>query len=199
MKKLSIAVKTLMACMVLGCAATACSDKAAAPAAVAEPAAAEVAVINIRYVDADSIMAHYTLAQEIAKENQNMMLSYQRLEQQKQQEIQNLGTSIENKRNANGYLSEASFQADVNNLQRKQNEAATLLQNRQDQIARAMADAQKRLNDSIQNYIKAYNANKGYDAILMKEAALYFNPNLEITSEVIEGLNAGYTPAATTK
>lgn len=153
-------------------------------------------MLNIRYVDADSIMAHYKLAQDIAQENQSMMVSYQRLEQQKQNEIQKLGSSIENKRNANGYLSEASFQADVNNLTQKQNEAARLLQGRQEQISRAMADASARLNDSIQNFIKVYNSGKGYDAILMREAGLYFNPQLDITAEVIEGLNARYTEAS---
>ncbi len=196
MKKLSLTVKTLIGCLLLGAAATSCSEKAATPAATDAPAAAEVAVINIRYVDADSIMAHYTLAQEIAQENQSMMIGYQRLEQQKQQEIQNLGAQIENKRNANGYLSEASFQADVNNFNKKQSEAARQLQVRQDQVSRAVADASQRLNDSIQNFIKAYNATKGYDAILMREAGLYFNPELDITKEVVDGLNAAYKAPA---
>ena len=196
MKKLSYAVKTLIGCMAFGVALASCSEKAPVAPATEAPATAEAAVINIRYVDVDSIMAHYTLAQEIAQEGQSMMLGYQRLQQQKEQEIQNLGASIENKRNANGYLSEASFQADVNYLQNKQNEAARVLQNRQDQVSRAMADAQKRLNDSIQNFITSYNAGKGYDAILMKEAGLYFNPQLDIASEVIAGLNAAYKPTA---
>lgn len=196
MKKLSYAVKTLIGCLLLGAAATSCTQQASAPAAAEATTTGEVAVLNIRYVDADSIMDHYKLAQDIAQENQSMMVSYQRLEQQKQNEIQKLGTSIENKRNANGYLSEASFQADVNNLTQKQNEAARLLQGRQEQISRAMADGRARLNDSIQNFIKAYNAGKGYDAILMREAGLYFNPQLDITAEVIEGLNARYTEAA---
>lgn len=196
MKKLSFAVKTLIGCFLIGAAATSCSQKAATPVAAEAPVAAEVAVINIRYVNYDTIMVQYKLAQEIAQENQSMMVSYQRLEQQKQNEIQKLGTSIENKRNANGYLSEASFQADVNNLTQKQNEAARLLQTRQEQISRAMTDAGIRLNDSIQNFINIYNAGKGYDAILLREAGLYFNPQLDITAEVIEGLNARYTEAS---
>ena len=196
MKKLSFAVKTLIGCFLFGAVASSCSQQASSPATPEASASAEVAVLNIRYVDADSIMAHYKLAQDIAQENQSMMVSYQRLEQQKQNEIQKLGSSIENKRNANGYLSEASFQADVNNLTQKQNEAARLLQGRQEQISRAMADASARLNDSIQNFIKVYNSGKGYDAILMREAGLYFNPQLDITAEVIEGLNARYTEAS---
>ena len=48
------------------------------------------------------------------------------------------------------------------------------------------------LNDSIDSYIKDYNAKHGYDAILFKNAGVYFNPALDITNEVIEGLNARY-------
>lgn len=33
---------------------------------------------------------------------------------------------------------------------------------------------------------------KGYDAILFKAATLYINPALDITNEVVEGLNARY-------
>jgi outer membrane protein len=52
--------------------------------------------------------------------------------------------------------------------------------------------AQQSVNDSIQAFIKDYNASHGYDAILFKAATLYVNPALDITEEVIEGLNARY-------
>ena len=31
-----------------------------------------------------------------------------------------------------------------------------------------------------------------YDAIFFKNATLYINPNLDITDEIVEGLNARY-------
>lgn len=42
------------------------------------------------------------------------------------------------------------------------------------------------------NYIEEYNKTRGYDAILMKAATLYISPDLDITDEVLEGLNARY-------
>lgn len=59
-----------------------------------------------------------------------------------------------------------------------------------------LAQQQQQLNDSIQAFIKEYNKTKGYDAILFKAAGVYFNPALDITDEVIKGLNERYTKVA---
>ena len=59
-----------------------------------------------------------------------------------------------------------------------------------------IAEFNRQLTDSIQNFIKDYNATRNYDAILYRASGLYFNPALEITGEIIEGLNARYTPKA---
>ena len=140
-------------------------------------------------------MSAYSLAREIAEEGQRLMNNYQRQEQSKQQEIQNFGNNIEQKRQNNVYLSEASFQADVEKLQKMQNDAARVLSNQQNQIQNTIAQAQARLQDSIMSAVNVYNDTKGYDAILMRESGVYFNPALNVTADIIEILNARYTTA----
>lgn len=196
MKKLAIAVAT-----VLAIGATACSkaeEKAADAAAVAATPAEKAAATacNIRYLNLDTVFANYTLAQEISKEGQKLMLDYQNLERQKQNDLQRLGSSIEQKRNSNGYLSQESFDADVNNFNKKQQEAANVLGARQNSISAKMAEKQKVLQDSVDNFLRAYNATRHYDAILLRESGVYFNPALDITQEVIAGLNARYKAPA---
>ncbi len=124
------------------------------------------------------------------------MLDYQRMENQKTNEIQNLAAQIEQKQKSNGYLSQESFDADVNNVNRKQSEAANILRAHQEKIQKQIAEFNRQLGDSIQNFIKEYNATRNYDAILYRASGLYFNPALDITGEIIEGLNARYTPKA---
>ena len=124
------------------------------------------------------------------------MLDYQRMENQKTNEIQNLAAQIEQKQKSNGYLSQESFDADVNNVNRKQSEAANILRAHQEKIQKQVAEFNRQLGDSIQNFIKEYNATRNYDAILYRASGLYFNPALDITGEIIEGLNARYTPKA---
>lgn len=73
-----------------------------------------------------------------------------------------------------------------------QNEAQRQVSTLENNMQKAMMDAQKTVNDSITKFIEEYNATRGYDAILYKNATLYINPALDITNEVVEGLNARY-------
>ena len=196
MKKLAIAVRLFAVALAIG--ATACSqagDKSEDAAAAPESSAAEKAAAsacNIRYLNLDTVFNNYKLAQEVSKEGQKLMLDYQNLERQKQNELQRLGSSIEQKRNSNGYLSQESFDADVNNFNKKQSEAANVLGARQNSISEKMAERHKVLQDSLDSFLRDYNAKHGYDAILLRESGVLFNPALDITQEVIAGLNARY-------
>jgi outer membrane protein len=53
----------------------------------------------------------------------------------------------------------------------------------------------KALRDSINSFIKTYNNTKGYDFILTKfgDNLLYANEALNITQEIVDGLNREYT------
>ena len=195
MKKIKFTAKMRLAALAF--VAASCNDKAAqAPVAAANASEGAVATLtNIRYIDMDSLLSAYTLAQEIAQSNQKLALQYQQQERQKQNELERLGSDIERKRQNSVYMTQESFQSDVDNFNRKQNEAASFLGKQQERIQNEMMIRQRRLNDSINNYIKEYNATRGYDAILLREAGLFFKPELNITAEIIEGLNARYTPA----
>ncbi len=195
MTKVSITAKAILAALALGAAA--CSKPAEKATTTPEAANAGEAVqtINIRYIDYDSLLSQYTLAQEIAASSQKLMVQYQQQERQKQQEIQTLGAEIERKQQNNIYLSQQSFESDVNNFNKKQNEAARYLSAQQAKINNEIGIQQRRLTDSIDNFIKEYNAVRGYDAILFRESGVYFNPALNITEEVVKGLNERYTPA----
>ena len=69
-----------------------------------------------------------------------------------------------------------------------QNELAKMQTNMQN----AAMEAQKIVNDSITSYINEYNKKYGYDAIFFKAATLYIDERLDITDDVIKGLNARY-------
>ena len=62
-----------------------------------------------------------------------------------------------------------------------------------------MQQSQKQLNDSIENFWKDYSMKNHYDMILTKKAGFYMNNNLDITDDVIEGLNKRYTRVAPEK
>lgn len=199
MKKTAFAAKSLIVLLAAGMMSCAQSTGNGNAATTTDSTAtnAQAASLNIRYVDIDSVMATYTLSKELDEQGRKLMLDYQRMENQKTNEIQNLAAQIEQKRNNNGYLSQESFDADVNNVNRKQSEAANILRAHQEKIQKQIAEFNRQLSDSIQNFVKEYNATRNYDAILYRASGLYFNPDLDITGEIIEGLNARYTPKET--
>lgn len=152
--------------------------------------------INIRYVVLDSIYKHYTLAQITTSEAQTMAMQLQSYQNQLASQLQNQANSIQQKAQNNGYLSQASYEADMKQLNNNQNSFQNQYAQREAKASQEMAIKQQALLDSINNFIIVFNKERKYDAILFKDAGLYFNPALDITDEVIEGLNARYQAPA---
>ncbi|MCH5236101.1 MAG: OmpH family outer membrane protein [Muribaculaceae bacterium] len=147
---------------------------------------------NYRYVDLDSILSSYNLAKDYNEEMLRMQSNMQNEVKRHENSLQSLATTMQNKLQNNGYLSEASLQADQQQYADMQNKAQRAVAALQSNFENTALMAQKTVNDSIVAYIQEYNMKKGYDAIFFKAATLYINPALDITAEVIEGLNARY-------
>ncbi|WP_305483927.1 OmpH family outer membrane protein [Paramuribaculum intestinale] len=175
-------------------AAASCANQNADQAATAADSTAEAKApsMNIRFIDADSITTHYNLAKDFKDIAIRAISKLENAQQNKGAEIQRFAAQIEQKYRSNGYLSQASYEADMNKLNKMQQDAQNYLANLQNTTDQEMAEQRQQLNDSIENYIKIYNAGKGYDAILYRHSGVYFNPDLDITNEIIEGLNARY-------
>lgn len=147
---------------------------------------------NYRYVDLDSILSNYNLAKDYNEEMLRMQSSMQNEVKRHENSLQSLATTMQNKLQNNGYLTEASLQADQQQYADMQNKAQRAVAALQSNFENTALMAQKTVNDSIEMFIYEYNMKKGYDAIFFKAATLYINPALDITNEVIEGLNSRY-------
>lgn len=186
-----------MASLLASCANT---QSSSTPDAVATtPAATQPTTLNIRFIDSDSIGAHYNLAKDFQEVSIREYSKLENAQQSKAAAIQKLAAQIEEKARNNGYLSEASYNADMTKLNRMQQEAQTSMAAMQRKSEQELMELQQALTDSINSFIADYNATKGYDAILYKAAGVYFNPALDITKEVIEGLNARYNKISDAK
>lgn len=208
MKKFAMSISSLL----VGLAAislTACSSSGngnqsnteAAPVAgtAASDAASATSTLNIRYIDSDSLLANYNLAKDLQEATMRAVSRIDNARQAKGTEIQKFAAQVQQKAQSNGYLSEASYNADMQKLQKMQQDAENYLANLSRNADNELAQQQIQLNDSIESFIKDYNKSHGYDAILYKNAGVYFNPALDITAEVIKGLNSRYTKAAESK
>lgn len=188
------------------CGASACSNadnkadekKAEAPAAQAVKAEGEAfaPTTNIRYYNMDSVMANYDMVKTFNEANLRAMTELQNAQRSRESELNRLASSIQQKVQSNGYLSEASYNADMQDLQKKQQNAQNYLGSLQQKAEMEAMRQQQQFLDSLNNFLNDYNKTRHYDAILIYAPGEVFNPALDITADVIAGLNSRYTPAA---
>ena len=195
MKKnhLGMIASALAAFMLFG--ASSCNNGNTAKTATVEKAKTEnkdASLPNYRYVDLDTILSKYNLAKDYNEEMLRMQTNMESAYKRHQSKLQSFANTVQNKMQNNGYLSEASYKQDEQTMANMQNEAQKNMATLQSNLEQASMQAQKTVNDSIEAFIKEYNKTRGYDAILFKAATLYINPALDITNEVVEGLNARY-------
>ncbi|MGM9864685.1 MAG: OmpH family outer membrane protein [Muribaculaceae bacterium] len=160
---------------------------------------------NIRYIDIDTVAKYCKFIETSSREIAEIQSNLARRGSQYENDLQNKAATIQQKAQNNGYLSEASFRADEQELYKAQ-QSARVKMNELSKEAESSADKlNKQLNEELTSFIVEYNKDKKYDAILYYSSnfglgsGFYFNPALDITKEVIDGLNARYNakhPAA---
>lgn len=193
MKKnlLRLASIAMLVCLLL----PACGGKTeeAAPAkAKAQTTKNDGTLPNYRYIDLDSVLSRYNLAKDYNEEMVRMQANFESKGKSHENRIQSQANNMQRKMQNNGYLSEESYKQDQQILANMQNSAQQDMAKLQSNMESAAMAAQKAINDSIESFIKEYNAKHGYDAIFFKAATVFINPDLDITDEVVEGLNAKY-------
>ena len=195
MKKFLLRVSAISCALCLCLGAVSCnseSKKETPAAAAAKTANSGNDLPNYRYVDLDSVLSKYNLAKDYNEEMLRMQTNMESEVKRHENSIQSFASSMQKKMQNNGYLSEESYRADEDKIKNMQTNAQRSVATLQNNFENAAMTAQKTVNDSIQAFIQEYNAKKGYDAIFFKGATLLINPALDITDEVVEGLNARY-------
>ncbi len=167
-------------------------------AVVADHSQAAVCGIRIAYVEYDSLLLNYTFAQEVQKELVLKEMSINNIIEKERKSLQEEAATFEHKVQNNVFATQERAQAEYEKIMKKDQE---LLQRGQAMIAELEKESLAKSNEvtqSILNYIKEYNSDSKYDFILTKMGGnmLYANQALDITKEVVEGLNAKHSANA---
>ena len=164
-----------------------------------QPAATTAADgLKIAYVEVDSLMTQYDFAKDYSVTLQKKSNNARTTLNQKGSALQAAVANFQQKVNNNGFQSReqaASQQAAIENQQRSLQELQARLEN---ELATETAKFNEALRDSLQNFLKDYNKDKKFDLILSKagDNILMGNKRLDITQDVINGLNKRYKPSA---
>lgn len=152
--------------------------------------------LPIAYVNIDSLLLNYLFAKE---SNENLMKKQEdsRLNLNvKARQLQDEMADFQKKLNNNAFLSRERAEQEQNRLMKKEQD----LQQLNGKLSQELMDIQQKvseqLRDSIDIFLKSYNANGRFEMILSNTASdniLLANNKYDITKEVTEELNKRYS------
>ena len=181
----------------LAVAAMMASCNNASPKMDDQPAAASSEGLKIAYVEVDSLMTQYDFAKDYSVTLQKKSNNARNTLTQKGNALQAAMNNFQQKINNNGFQSREQAASVQNAIQRQQNDLQELQARLENELASETAKFNEALRDSLQNFLKDYNADKKFDLILSKagDNILLGASRLDITQDVINGLNKRYKPA----
>lgn len=174
-----------------------CGNKDGKPAQVKEnglPKAGQQPAQAIAYVEIDSLMTQYQFCKDYTLTLTKRSESYKGTLNAKMRALQKAGNDFQQKLQSGGYTSEEQAMKAKTALEKQQNE----LQQLEAQLAQKFEEEQTRYNnalrDSLQSFLADYNKNRKFSMIISKagDNILYADKTLDITQDVIKGLNKRY-------
>lgn len=169
------------------------------PKAQPTPAACSEGVkgIKIAVVDIDSLLNNYelsvTISKEMLRKEENMRLTLSEKARDLQKDIDEFQRKLEN----NVFATQARAEEEQNRILKKRESYDKLSERLASELAAESQQNNLVLRDSINSFLKEYNEEQGYDLIISRvgDNLLYTNEALDITKEVIKGLNDRYQEA----
>ena len=201
MKKNILRVFSLVA---LATAMTACNNQAPKmdDAPVADSGEMP-AGMRIAFIEIDTLTAQYEFAKQTTLELEKKGTNARNTIQSKTQQLEKNVAAFQQKLQSNGFTSREQAENAQAALQRDQNNLMALQQRLESELANEQQKFLQAFQDSLDSFLKDYNADKKFDLILNKAAILHAGKRFDITEDVVNGMNKRYkkgaAPVDTTK
>ncbi len=151
--------------------------------------------LRIAHVNVDSLNAKYQCMLDFKREIESRQNSIQTEYDSKAKVLQEEYASYQQKAQA-GSISQVDMEKAQKDMQQKK-DVIDNLQRMHDDLIKEAQDRQSKILDIVERYITNYNKKSHFDYVLAYAKAgsniLYANDSLDITKQVISGLNRDYT------
>ena len=150
--------------------------------------------LTIAYVDTDTLLANYEYAKDLEKE----LLEYKnQQEAYGKQQMTQFQNDYQNYLKNGSTMTLSQQQAKEAELKQRAERMATLEQELAAKVMERQINENTKLLNAIFAFVREYNtANQKFDIILRKtfenSPSLYLNPGMDITREILDGLNEEY-------
>lgn len=159
---------------------------------ISEPVAQATPSLNIRVVDSDVILSKFVKAVEYKEWATAKSDSIKTVLEKKYKAAQDFEAKCQKKVKNNQYKTQQAYEADVKKFQSMVESAQKLEEKLTKEYQTENAQRSSLVQDEIVAFINEYNLTRKYDAIIYKSAGIVFNPALDITNDIVSGLNARY-------
>ena len=153
--------------------------------------------MKIAYVEIDSLLAKYNfcidLNEAMVKKSENVRMTLNQKANALNKEKQDFQKKVEN----NAFLSQDRAQQEYNRLVKLEQDLQELSNKLQNGLMEENNKNSLQFRDSINAFLKEYNKTHGYILILRNtgfDNLLYADSTFNITKEIVDGLNARYSP-----
>ncbi len=149
---------------------------------------------DIAYVRMDSVSVGYNRAVDLLKAFEEKANKVQKELLARERGLQRQATSLQEKAE-NGLMTRADIAAEQEKLQRNAGNLQVDQQNKMEELAEEQMVLTNQINYAIKQYIKKFNADGRYKMIFSTtdtSSILYGDPSMDITAEILVGLNAEY-------
>lgn len=149
---------------------------------------------EIAFIEVDSLATAYQFCIDGQKELEAKHNNFRQQLAAKERALQTAAEQFQKKYQSGGFTNEADFNKAQGALQNQQLQLQKFQEQLETQMAEATNAYQQTLRDSLNNFLKEYNKDRRYKMILSKSGdnMLYADKSLDITKEVINGLNKRY-------
>ncbi|MCQ2252982.1 MAG: OmpH family outer membrane protein [Bacteroidales bacterium] len=190
MKKRYTLVSKILACTLAATALFSCNKQTPTTSV----SASGIATDGIAYVHIDSLVNGYDLYNDEATKLMAKQNQYEAELQSKQKSLERRAMELQN-----NYEKRLITPTRAQEIQQQLAVESQKLQQTYQQQSMELADdnamIMNRVGDSIKNFLKVFNADKRYKLILSTQGSspvLYGDPSMDITNQVLKGLNERY-------
>lgn len=195
MKRSTLKLGSIVTAVALVSVMASCQNKEnnSAPAKKADTAAPAAGAATIVYVNSDSLLTKYQYFKDLKVKLDGKSKTAQADLAAKQQAFQREVGQYQQQQNT---LPADQRAATEQRLARKQQELQAYSQNAGAALQNEQATENEKLYDKVAEYLKGYAKTKGYKMVLTyskgNSAILFADETLDVTNEVIIGLNEAY-------
>lgn len=196
MNKIQIIIDSVLAAGIVALFVIFFTVKPTAKSSQGEEVVAEAEQLPVAYLNLDTLLQNYTFAQEA----QDKLMSKQEDARVKlntrARTLQNEMADFQRKIDNNAFLSRERAENEQRRLLKKQQELEDLEAKLTNEILEENQKLNMQMRDTLDNFLREFNAEGKYQIIFantQSDNVLLAQPGYDITTEVVDALNARYT------